>query len=149
MNVKIGFCLLLIVGLPACKKNNNFPDEPQIEVRDFYKVNNTLAIWKIGFTDGDGDIGVRNAGDEDNFIVSIFSIVEGEAVIRPGQSYRIPVVENIRTANGIEGEFEFRIETDLLLLDSIPIDSAYYRAYVIDRSGNASNTVETPIFTTN
>jgi len=149
LNVKIGFCLLLLASLVTCKKDNNFPDEPQIEVRDFYKESNLIAIWKIGFTDGDGDIGVRNPADKDNFIVTIFSIVDGVAESQPGQSYRIPVVENIRTAAGIEGEFEFEIETDLLRLDSIPIDSAYYRAYVIDRSDNASNIVETPIFTTN
>lgn len=141
--------MLFLASLISCKKDNNFPDEPVIEVRDFYKQNNNIAIWKIGFTDGDGDIGVRNAADEDNFIVSIFSIIDGRANEREGQAYRIPVVENIRTAAGIEGEFEFKIETDLLLLDSIPIDSAYYRAYVIDRSGNQSNTVETPIFSTN
>ncbi|MEQ8625252.1 MAG: hypothetical protein RJQ00_10025 [Vicingaceae bacterium] len=149
ITIKIGFCVLFLASLISCKKDNNFPDEPVIEVRDFYKQNNNIAIWKIGFTDGDGDIGVRNAADEDNFIVSIFSIIDGRANEREGQAYRIPVVENIRTAAGIEGEFEFKIETDLLLLDSIPIDSAYYRAYVIDRSGNQSNTVETPIFSTN
>lgn len=140
---------MFYASLVSCKKDNNFPDEPVIEVRDFYKESSNLAIWKIGFTDGDGDIGVRNAADEDNFIVTIFSIVDGKAIEREGQAYRIPVVENIRTAAGIEGEFEFRIETDLLRLDSIPIDSAYYSAYVIDRSGNESNTVETPIFSTN
>ena len=140
---------MLFANLVACKKDNNFPDEPEIEVRDFYKQSSDIAIWKIGFTDGDGDIGVRNAADRDNFIVTIFSIVDGNAIERDGQAYRIPVVENIRTAAGIEGEFVFQIETDLLRLDSIPIDSAFYQAYVVDRSGNESNTVETPIFSTN
>ena len=149
LTVKIGFCLLFIASLVSCKKDNNFPDEPVIEVRDFYKQSSEIAIWKIGFTDGDGDIGVRNEADKKNFIVTIFSIVDGKALEREGEAYRIPEVENIRTAAGIEGEFEFKIETDLLRLDSIPIDSAYYRAFVIDRSGNKSNTVETPIFSTN
>ncbi len=148
MNVKIVFCFLFIGVIFSCNKDNNFSDIPELEVRDFYKTSSTVAIWKIGFTDGDGDIGVRNNLDANNFIVSIFSIVDGVAIGQEGQSYRIPVVENIRTTRGIEGEFEFRIETDLLLLDSIPIDSAYYRAYVIDRAGNESNVVETPIFKT-
>ena len=139
----------LLCSLIACEDDNNFPNTPTLTVREFTKVNSDLAIWKLGFTDGDGDIGVRNDSDPDNFIYTVFSIEDGVPVETPGQSYRIPVVRNIRTARGIEGEFEFRLETDLFRIDTPFIDTAFLRAYVVDRSNNQSNMVETPIFPTN
>ena len=135
--------------LLACEDDNDFSNTPELNVREFKKVSSNLAVWKIGFTDGDGDIGVRNDRDPDNFFYTVYSIEDGIPVEKPGQSYRIPVVRNIRTEKGIEGEFEFRIETDLFLLDSPFVDTAFLRAYVVDRALNKSNTVETPIFPTN
>tara|TARA_R110000868_G_scaffold122090_1_gene323656 strand:- start:758 stop:1207 length:450 start_codon:yes stop_codon:yes gene_type:complete len=141
---KIGFCLLSFLGLVACENDKNFPITPVLESRSFVKTSNFNAIWTIGFTDGDGDIGVRNNNDSDNFFVTIFSIEADTIIEIPGRSFRIPVVQNIRTTKGIEGSFEFRIETDLLL----PIDSVQYSGYAVDRAGNESNVVFTPIFST-
>jgi len=138
----------------SCRKDNNFPNEPVLEVRDFVRINNDRAVWSIGFTDGDGDIGVRNNDDADNFIPTIYIINQGQEVAVPNATkYRIPVVRNIRTDKGIEGEFRFDMELDLLqLLDPTTypqLDSIRYEAYALDRAGNASNVVTTPYFGVN
>lgn len=150
LNSKLVICICTLF-LWSCSKDNNFPDEPVLEVRDFIRVSNDRAIWSIGFTDGDGDIGVRNDQDEDNFIPTIYITNQGNEVAVPNSTkYRIPVVRNIRTAKGIEGEFRFDMELDLLkLLDPVTypsLDSVRYDAYAIDRSGNRSNVVTTPYF---
>lgn len=143
--VKISFSLLLAVFFFACSNEKDFPETPVLEVRDFTKVSSTKAFWTLGFTDGDGDIGVRNENDSDNFFVTILSIEGGVSREIKGQSFRIPVVENIRTEKGIEGSFEFEIDVDLLL----PLDSVQFNGFVVDRAMNESNVVSTPIFTTN
>jgi len=149
-STKIGFCFLFLGILSACEKDNEFPVEPVLEVRSFEKTDEDNAVWKIGFTDGDGDIGVRDELDQDNFIVTIFAVFQDSLIERSGTSYRIPIVQNIRTTKGIEGEFEFRIQTQFFrldsLLDTIPYDSLMYTGYAIDRSGNRSNNVSTPAF---
>jgi hypothetical protein len=131
----------------SCSDDKNYPDAPELTVREFYTTQDSI-VWRIGFTDGDGDIGVRNISDPDNFINSVFSIEDGAIKEIPAQSYRIPVVENIRTDKGIEGEFIFRLEKDLFLVDTPIVDTAFMRAYVVDRSLKKSNVIETPIFTT-
>ncbi len=145
---KIGFCLTLVSLFFSCDSDNNFPSTPELTVRSFEKVDANNAVWKLGFTDGDGDIGVRNDQDADNFIVKIFSIEDGIITEQPGLSYRIPVVENIRTERGIEGEFSFRLETDLYRVLTPPLDSIFLSGYVTDRGGKQSNVVETPVFPT-
>ena len=143
-----------MLGLFACSNEKNFPKTPQLEVREFREEfvaigNGTekLIFWTLGFTDGDGDIGVRNDDDADNFLVTIFYIEDGETKEIEGESYRIPVVRNIRTEKGIEGSFEFEIEAALLGIENnISLDSLIYEAFVIDRAGNESNKVSTPIF---
>lgn len=154
-HTKIAFYCLSFLGFYACSNEKNFPNTPHLEVRDFteqFVVEGSdvekIAIWTLGFTDGDGDIGVReNKNDPDNFLVTIFFIEDGITNEREGQSFRIPVVKNIRTDKGIEGSFEFKIETELFAADtSITADSLIYQGYVVDRSGNESNIVSTPIF---
>lgn len=149
MNAKIGFCFFISLGFLACSNDKDFPNTPVLTERNFsVEVHGKRAIWTIGFTDGDGDIGVRNDNDSDNFFVEIFSVINDTMTEFSKTTYRIPVVENIRTEKGIEGSFEFIIDIDLLRISSEPIDSAVYSGYVVDRSGNESNTVFTPAFST-
>ena len=149
--VKIGFSLCLFLLLFACKKDNNFPDGPVLEVRSFEKTSNTRAVWKVGFTDGDGDLGTRDTSDAPNFIVTYFAIEDDtlrEIEDINGGNYRIPTIDKIRTAAGVEGQLEFRIDTDLYKASDNPVDSILLRAFARDRSNNESNVIETPIFPT-
>lgn len=142
---KISFSLLALLLLMGCKKEKDFPETPQLNVREFSRISNNALVWRIGFTDGDGDFGVRNDNDPDNFILSIFSIENGVSTEKDATNYRIPVIEDVATDNGVEGEFKLSIDNlDLFLIDGI--DSIYYRGYAEDRKGNRSNTIESPRF---
>ena len=142
---KLSFSLFLILALFACRDDNEFPVTPQLKVREFTQLSQEAVLWRIGFTDGDGDFGVRNDRDSDNFIMSIFSIENGQAVDVPATNYRIPVIRGVPTDKGVEGEFSLNIDNlDLLTIDGI--DSLFFRGYAIDRAGNQSNTVESPRF---
>ena len=140
---KLSLCLLVLLSIASCKKDKDFPDEPQLNVREFTRITNEEVLWRIGFTDGDGDFGVRNDNDSDNFIVSLFSIENGQAIEKDATNYRIPQIEDVPIENGVEGEFKLAIDNlDLLPIDGI--DSVFFRGYAVDRAGNRSNTVESP-----
>lgn len=139
------FLLTAILIFASCKKDKEFPEEPQLTVREFNQISNDAVVWRIGFTDGDGDFGVRNDADADNFILNIFSIENGLSIEQEATNYRIPVIKGVPIEKGVEGEFRLDIDNlELLLIDQI--DSLYYRAYAIDRAGNQSNTIESPRF---
>lgn len=145
--VKIGICLVLLGFLFSCEKDKDFPDEPILTVREFKRISPATALWRIGFTDGDGDIGVEERDPNTNFKITIYSVKNGVDSALQGQGYRIPIVENIRTAAGVEGEFRFDLEglDGFKLIPGVQIDSIYYEGYVLDRSGNQSNIIRTPI----
>lgn len=143
--VKLSFSLLVILALLSCRDESEFPAVPQLKVREFGQISQDAVLWRIGFTDGDGDFGVRNDNDADNFIMSIFSIENGQAIDVPATNYRIPQIRGVPTDKGVEGEFSLNIDNlDLLRIDGI--DSLYFRGYAVDRAGNQSNTVESPRF---
>lgn len=146
---KIGICSLICIGFMSCGKESDFPNQPILKTRSFERVTQDSAVWRIGFTDGNGDIGVRrNQNDPDNFFVQFFIYENGaiDTTIQ-GENYRIPVVEGVRTAAGVEGEFAFKINgIDFLRLAGY--DSIQYSGYAVDRSGEKSNSVTTPIFRT-
>jgi len=141
----LSLSLLIIFFLFACREDSEFPSTPELTVREFSQFSQDRVVWTIGFTDGDGDFGVRNDNDADNFILSVFSIEAGQAVELPSTNYRIPQIRDVPTENGVEGEFRLNIDDlDLLRIDNI--DSLFYQGYAVDRAGNQSNTIESPRF---
>lgn len=143
---KIVICTLLGAGMLACEKDKDFSDIPELTFRDFERLSASNAVWRIGFQDGDGDIGSDVGDTAVNFVVTIYNINDGVDSAMSGQGYRIPIVENIRTASGIEGEIKFDLTglDAFKLIQGVNVDSIYYEGYVIDRSGNRSNSVNTP-----
>lgn len=143
---KILICSLLLAFAVSCKQEEGFSVIPELEVRDFIRTSDTSALWVIGFKDGDGNIGVKS--DEnlpDNFVTQVYVIENGQvAYDTAGQGFRVPPIEGVETANGIEGELRLNF-TGLDLFGLAGIDSLYYTGYLLDRDGNQSNTVETPV----
>lgn len=144
---KIGICSLIFAATSACEKESDFPDEPVLKTRSFVRKSEAVAVWRIGFTDGNGDLGVRNDSDPDNFFVRI--LIYKNAVVDTiieGENYRIPVVKGIRTAAGVEGEIAFEID-GIDFFKAAGYDSLQYTGFAVDRSKDTSNVVKTPIFT--
>ena len=143
----IGISFLLSIN--ACRPDDDVSEVPELFYRDFQK-NDSIAIWSLGFTDGDGDLGYReNSSDTNNFIVTGYQTVDGVEMPFPNplSNYRIPVVRNVSTKNGIEGEFKFTIE--LSLFRDRGFDTMRISGYVQDRAFNRSNSVSTPLFRVN
>lgn len=145
---KISFGICLLSSIFACNTNDNdFSKTPELFFRSFID-QDSVAVWSLGFTDGDGDIGTRDLDDPENFFVTSFSIEDGVPVQLPDTNlYRVPAIQNISTRNGIEGEFKFTIEKKQFQINNI--DSAFMQGYVVDRSNNRSNDISTPIFEIN
>jgi len=143
---KILICALLSAFVISCKQEDDFSVIPELEVRDFVRTSDTSALWIIGFRDGDGNIGVKpNENLPDNFVTQVFVIENGVVVYdTAGQGFRVPPIEGVETENGIEGELRLNF-TGLDLFGLSGIDSLYYTGYLLDRDGNQSNTIETPI----
>lgn len=147
---KIAICLLLCsLMVVACKKEKDFSKIPEIETRDFYMTSDTSAIWVVGFTDGDGNIGIRE--DEDflpnNFPYQVYSIKNKQITLLEDtvkRGFRIPPINGVETKNGIEGELQLSF-TGLDLFVAFGVDSIYFSGYLIDRDKNQSNILQTPI----
>lgn len=147
---KIIIGISFLLALNSCRPDDDVSEIPELFFRDFSR-NDSMVIWSIGFTDGDGDLGYReNSNDTNNFIVEGFTIVNGVETSFPPNTlnnYRIPVVENISTKNGIEGEFKITIE--LSSFKNRGYDTMRISGFVQDRAFNESNSVSTPPFRIN
>ena len=151
--------LAALIMLPACIKREEFPIEPYIEFVSFTKVQNTTgvddkAIMTIYFTDGDGDLGLR---DEDtlapynpdgdfyyNFLITYLEKENGvyDTVSLPfTNNSRIPLVNPDLVDKPIKGEIEIElfINNPLSAVDTIAFD-----VQIIDRALHKSNIIRTP-----
>lgn len=160
------FFSLLLTG---CLQPPDYPAEPVIEFKYFSKnsmsqrpINgkvDTLFIV-LGFTDGDGDIGLE--GNDPTINIDMFDRRDGSRVLA-----RLPKVEDLGAQNGISGEISIRLTNDPNIGDvccvilpqgggpgqacvpNIPPQEVSYSIRIQDRAGNWSNTIETPGFTLN
>jgi len=155
------FILFAVVCINACIKQEHYPDVPQIQFISFvtaydtgkYAVNGTLSI---SFTDGDGDIGLR---DRDtlppydtsgpyyyNFVLTFFNKVNGiytQVDLHPPFSARIPILNPEYPGKAIKGVITY----DTINLKLIPhpgYDTIRFDAFIYDRALNKSNVISTP-----
>jgi hypothetical protein len=71
------FLLLLIYSLMGCLKQEEFPIEPQITYNGFLKIQDSTGIdnrgvIEIGYTDGDGDIGLSDSETDPPYDYNLF-----------------------------------------------------------------------------
>lgn len=153
--------ILLIISGSSCKKKEHYPPEPIIEFLSFTNIQNSLGIddkgiLKIGFTDGDGDIGLKQ---EDtvypydrsgpfyyNFFLKYYEKQKGiykEVIIDSNLTFnsRLPYLEPNKDNPNIKGEIEIEIfiNNPLSVYDTIRFDVS-----ICDRKLNVSNIVTTP-----
>lgn len=149
--------LVLLAGtlIFACVNPPNYPDAPEIEYMGVNKTTifqgtpnlpaDTLAI-RFSFTDGDGDL-----SSEDSTDVFLYDS-RFPSVPNP---YKIPLIPEDGTGNGIRGEITVRIQNafNICCIEAsgfacptaatFDIDTFSYEIQIRDRAGNFSNRVRT------
>ena len=139
----------MVAALGSCRKIEQFPPEPSIEFVDFLQFGSDSAQLIIEFTDGDGDIGLRDSDTTGEFAYNLFLTyyeLENGQWIEPELAtpfwYRIPVLRESSTEKALQGE----INVDLSPFYARPIaDSIRYDVELRDRALNTSNKLSTPI----
>ena len=157
---------LAIVVVDSCKKAETYPIIPEIKFESYLRLfNPTLDVYdrgvlKISFTDGDGDIGLRQdqtAPPYDfNFFIDYFEIQNGDTVqvfptiIDPGTgeidtlnfNQRIPYLTPLGSIKSIEGDIEDTLQAYNF---NSTFDTIMFKAYIVDRMLHESNTISTPL----
>jgi len=165
-SVNLLMVILLIVVLGACKKAETYPIIPEIKLESYLRLYNSnlnvydRGVLKISFTDGDGDIGLRQEETQPpydyNFYISYFEIQNGDTVrVYPTITdpatgnidtltfdQRIPMLTPIGSIKSIEGEIEDTLQAYNF---NSTFDTIMFEAYIIDRAFHKSNTVITPL----
>lgn len=171
---KLRFILFIIFGLIliiGCRKEEEYPLEPVINFEGFVFLQDNqtgeinTGLLRIGYTDGDGDIGL-DQGDTSfpyqksgeyyyNFIIRYYEQQQGEFVEVPlvrynseTQTYdtstfsaRIPPLIPKDQTEAIKGVIEDEIFINNPLSD---YDTIKFEVQLIDRALNKSNIVSTP-----
>lgn len=169
--LKYSLALLL---LSSCRKEPNFPDEPQITYNGVEQYTTREPggrdidelILRIGYQDGDGDLGLsrdRNTEDyrppfnsgsqyEHNFIAEL-QVKQGDRYIPYpfvgplGFSGRFPRLTNGEgRAEALEGEIRYTIESfasDTYDQTGTLSDTIRFQIYIYDRALNKSNVILT------
>jgi len=157
--VLAGISLLCVLMLNTCINPPNYPDQPVITYEGVNKTaiyqgttNNpadTLAIF-FSFTDGDGDLSFEDSTD-------IF--VADSRFPQLTTPYRLPLIPEEGTGNGIRGDITLRIlsraggicciENNIACPNNpqIATDTFSYEIYIRDRAGNQSNRIRTETLT--
>lgn len=146
----------------SCREKEEYPLEPVLEFANFisyrtYEDIDSLGILTISYTDGDGDLGMPPWDTGVNFFVSYFVMDNGE--LKPGTRYnpstgeidtinfnaRIPILAPDDYSGWIKGEIEDTINPLSNPTSSKLLDTIMFEAQVVDRAGNKSNVVQTPL----
>ncbi len=170
MKKTITILFAILIAMAACKKKVEYPIEPKITFDGLsYLMNadSTLTgevILTIGYTDGDGDLGLDDAdtlypfGQNDphyyNLIIDYMkwdgtAFVETPLLSWNQQSqsfdtvsfnarFKLPVFND--EENAISGFIEY---TMMVFNPLSPNDTIKFRAHILDRALHESNTIET------
>jgi len=151
------FAFLFILFTFSCTKPPNYTDAPVIEflslsqptIKQGMGVSLDNAVWiNIGYTDGDGDIGVDSTEGKQLFIIDThFNSPDTTEV-------SVPFVPEQGAGNGISGEISVAtFETCCIyqipgfencgVYEGYPTDTLIYEIYLFDRAGNESNHIFT------
>ena len=136
-----GLVLLVVLVSTGCEtisKEPQFPLEPMIELEEIS--NDTIVQFeegiriKIKYEDGDGDL-----GNSDPDINSIF--IKDDRLENADEYYLAPLAP-VNSEISITGSLDIQLSTTFLLSNA-DSETTKYTLFVVDRSGNQSNTIET------
>ena len=154
--------LLACLTLTGCPDPVTYPEYPIISFNGFYAAGDVGYIT-IGFTDGDGDVGLDDSMTSPPFDTS--SVYHNNLWIQyweyndlaqqwePGLDlfgdtvvfeYRIPNITPTGKNKALKGTIEVRIEPNYRNENSPYKDSIRYRICLADRNLNKSDWIDTP-----
>ncbi len=149
-------CFSLVAGLgfallfTTCSKPPEYPVEPVINFIGYSKTTlrqavDTLYI-RIGFTDGDGDLGLPVGSKETNA-----SFIDDRFPNEPPTTLLFPFVPEQGVGNGIKGEAIFKLPATCCRYlgcdvddPDHPTDIIQYELTLRDRAGHYSNKLKLP-----
>jgi hypothetical protein len=145
-----GLALALVLGASSCVSPPEYPVEPFLEFAsisrtDFSESLEEAIVLRVSFTDGDGDIGhgSPSEGDTTRNVFLEDSRVPGFPI-----NYHIDAVEGVGNISAISGFIDLRFNPGFFAcLGTEPSDTLSLSLYLIDRAGNRSNTIRTPVLT--
>lgn len=151
---------MMIAGLgSSCLRVEEFPDRPNVDYKDFIKIDNGLGyddkgILVLSFTDGDGDLGLAESDTFPpydpgsmyyyNFFISYFEKQNGEFIeidLPFPNNSRIPKLNSSRNERPLKGEIEIELYINNF---ASPYDTIRFSAFIVDRALNHSDTITTP-----
>ena len=147
----------------SCLKPESYPLEPII-VFESFTANNDSASLVISFTDGDGDIGLRdtdtsgsfnkNSKYHHNLFLEYYEKVNGNWEIGKdgfGEDivfkYRTPYLTPEGNNKALKGTINVLIEPIYYNPFSLNSDTIMYKIILVDRNFNESNFVESNVIT--
>lgn len=156
---KIGLFLLSLTVFASCKPEAEYPIEPVIEFNAFTPIGDMGRI-AINFTDGDGDIGLKESHtqppfDTSSYYFNNFFIIYEEKVDGQWQAgldlngdpvefrYRVPYVTPEGQNKALKGKIEVTIQPYYYNPVSIDSDTIRYRIKIVDRELHESNEIIT------
>ncbi len=143
-----------MIFLSSCHTGPDYPVEPVIKYIGMSKqemiqgFNSDTLILTIGFTDGDGDIGLDSQTGQNIFLIDN----------RTGDIYdrfRIPTIPVEGANNGVSGTIEMTVLTTCCIFpegipncetpEQYPDNDLSFDIYITDRAGHQSNIITTPV----
>lgn len=155
---KISGFILVLIFLMGCKPDENFSPVPAITFKSIDQYTNSnfevdRVDVTISFTDGDGDIGYKDAGQNDpifddsssqyyyNFNIKMQELINGVWITNPAVlSGRIPYLTPEGNNKNLEGQITQKISAFPI---NVVDDTVRYEIFIYDRSLNQSNTIVT------
>lgn len=149
MNNKIltaAISTILILSF-SCKKVQTYSVIPNLTFKEVAKLKDsnskdTSLILKFNFTDGDGDIGLSQTDQSNDFSARISYKLNGIWLMDTvDYKYHIPYIVPEGRSNALKGELDIAITRTSL--GFIPWDTIKFNCYILDRAQHQSNTVAT------
>lgn len=153
----ITFCLMLLIIIQGCRKDEEFSVIPEIEFMSFTKIKKNgldyQGVLEFSFKDKDGDIGLK---EEDtlppydyNLYLTYFEKVAGEFVEYEFPDTTIPTHGRIPylTPEGQNKTIKGVIQDTIFIndFDTTNIyDTLRFEFYILDRALHKSNIIVTP-----
>jgi hypothetical protein len=151
MKCKLLILSLLIIIITACQKTKDiYPITPVIAFKDFVRYNTTgyddSLITTITFTDGDGDIGLRQEDTipKYDFYTTVYQKQSGvfKALnLGTTTNYRMPYITPTGANKALKGTVSINFN---FFPPHKANDTLRYDIFIIDRAFHKSNVITTP-----